>query len=352
MNASTDLEATTDKASTWLCSELQAESCVEVTLQLLTNTSLATTQSWTKFALQSSALIGPKPPQLTCSTNQKARNSLCWGAGSQLGPGQFSFRWIQTRADVCSHGGHPLTQPLSTSHPNQTKTITTHFALCFPHCQKLTPFLFHFFRAIKTFLAGSLSAKVFFAVALTKFQKVMVFQAGSWLADIFVKFSDIILGSFGPNGTLPVTFWMVTLLETSWSILRMILFSHTPVFLTRSGCTPSQRWNGSPGNLIQFLGQYFLKLFMCHVERYRVMKINPYVVFRARKLHRRPSENVVPIRQKDVLGHGCASSIWWLLHWIVAWDALIMLLPFKATVVEHWAEWKSKCWLQTSIGAL
>ena len=52
-------------------------------------------------------------------------------------------------------------------------------------------------------------------MALTKFQIVMVFQAGSWLADIFVKFSDIILGSFGPNGTLPVTSWMVTLLETS-----------------------------------------------------------------------------------------------------------------------------------------
>ena len=235
------MQATTDKASTWLCWELRAESCVEVTLQLLTNTSLATTQSWTNSALQSSALIGWKPPQLIGSPNQMTRCSLCWGAGSQLGPGQFSFRWIETRADVCSHGGHPPTQPLSTSHPNQTKTITTHFALCFCDCQKLTPFLFHFFRGIKTFLARLLSNKVFFGLALIMFQKVMVFQAGSWLADIFVKFSDIFSPCFCLHGTLPLTSWMVALFETSWTILRMILLTHLPVFPWRSGCTPSQR---------------------------------------------------------------------------------------------------------------
>ena len=160
------MEATTDKASTWLCWELQVESCVEVTLQLLTNTSLATTQSWSNFALQSSARIGQKPPQLIGSTNQTTRYSPCWGAGSQLGPGQFSFRWIETRADVCSHGGHPPTQPLSTSHPNQTKTITTHFALCFRKFQKITPYLSDFFYAIKTFLADSLCITVPFDVAV------------------------------------------------------------------------------------------------------------------------------------------------------------------------------------------
>ena len=175
MDTSTKLDTTTGRASTWLCWELQAESCVEVTLQLLTNTSLATTRSWSNFALQSSALIGWKPPQLIGSTNQTAGYSLCWGAGSQLGPGQFYFRWIQTRADVCSHGGHPPTQPLSTSHPNQTKTITTHFALCFRYCQKLTPFLFHFFRGITTFLAKLLSFKILYGIPLILLQKGMVF---------------------------------------------------------------------------------------------------------------------------------------------------------------------------------
>ena len=71
-----------------------------------------------------------------------------WGPGNSLSGG------VRQGADVCSHGGQPPTQPLSTSHPNQTKTITTHFALCFRFCQKLTPFLFRFFWAIKTFFAG------------------------------------------------------------------------------------------------------------------------------------------------------------------------------------------------------
>ena len=100
-------------------------------------------------------------------------------------------------ADVCSHGGQRPTQPLRTSHPNQTKTITTHFALCFRKFQKITPYLFDFFYAIKTFLADSLCITVPFDVAVNSFWKVMVFWAGSRLTHIFVIFPDLLLAYFG-----------------------------------------------------------------------------------------------------------------------------------------------------------